>query len=53
MMTREEELIGKMSELEGKYAKMRSLALKVGMEMDSLAEQYSSLSKELNQLKGK
>ena len=52
IMTKEEELKGKLEELEAKYAKMRSLTIKVGKEMDSLAEQYLSVLEELNNLKG-
>ena len=52
IITKEEELKGKLEELEAKYAKMLSLAIKVGKEMDSLAEQYSSVLEELNNLKG-
>ena len=34
--------------LEEKYQKMRTLALKVAKEMDSLAEQYQLITEEIN-----
>ena len=43
-----EQLQGQMNELEGKYQKMRTLALKIAKEMDSLAEQYQLVTEELN-----
>ena len=43
-----EQLQGQMNELEGKYQKMRTLALEIAKEMDSLAEQYQLVTEELN-----
>ena len=43
-----EQLQGRMNEVEDKCQKMRTLALKIGKEMESLAEQYQLVTEELN-----
>ena len=48
-----EQLQGQIVTLEEKYQKMRTLALKVAKEMDSLAEQYQLIKKEINKRNGK
>ena len=48
-----EQLQGQIVTLEEKYQKMRTLALKVSKEMDSLAEQYQRIKKEINKRNGK
>lgn len=48
-----EQLQEQIEMLEEKYKKMRSLALKVAKEMDSLSEQYRCLTEEMNKRESK